>query len=172
MQEPAKFAAKKLYEVTTGSQYESESIQSMWAYSVKYINKTSTGRFKMTMQKVSAAEMIEALGGNVDQKQNDLVAYSISAYLEKWVAGKGWIHVIDWMGNPNANFTEIEANLYDMYKSFVTGIEVNISSDDYFPAFDPDPFPPPAKPEAKKIKIPKPDAPRKPPPDDSDFDWI
>ena len=171
MQEPAKFAAKKLYEVTTGAQYESESIQSMWAYSVKYINKVTTGRFRMTMQKVSAAEMIEALGGSIDQQQVDTVAYSISAYLEKWCPGKGWIHVIDWMGNPNSSFSEIESNLYDMYKAFVTGTEANIVNEDFFPSFDPDPFPPSTKPEAKKIIIPKPDVPPRSP-SDSDFDWI
>ena len=59
----ATFTAKKLFETSTGSQYESESIQSLWAYSVEYNSKTRSGRFRISIQKVSAAEMIEALGG-------------------------------------------------------------------------------------------------------------
>ena len=170
MSENASFSAKKLYEQTTGAQFESESVQSVWAYSVKYKEKISTGRIRMTMQKVSAAEMIEALGGSLSaEDQSKISGYSISAYLEKWTSDKGWLHVLDWMGNPSASFVEIEQSLYEMYKSFVTGTVADLPNSMSFPDFDP--FPPPRDPAVKKTPTPTKKK-NTPEPKDSDFDWI
>ena len=109
MSASSKFAAKKLYEVTTGAMYESESTQSMWAYSVHYEEKVTSGRMRMTIQKISASEVIEALGGSMtDETQQKVVGYTVQAFLERWSQTNGWMHVIDWMGNPSSSFVEIE----------------------------------------------------------------
>ncbi len=168
----SKFAAKKLYEVTTGAMYESESVQSMWAYSVQYEEKLNTGRMRMTIQKVSAAEVIEALGGSMtEETQQKIVGYSVQAFLERWSQTNGWMHVIDWMGNPSSSFIEIENDMYEMFKSFVTGTVADISEKEPYPDYDP--FPPPRTGKPKSVKTN--DEPRvKPKKTDPepDFEWI
>ena len=58
-----------------------------------------------------------------------------------------------------------------MFKSFVTGMPADLEASDFFPDFDP--FPPIGKPKVNEyIKKNPVKSPPKPPPDDSDFDWI
>ena len=172
MSASSKFAAKKLYEVTTGAMYESESTQSMWAYSVHYEEKVTSGRMRMTIQKISASEVIEALGGSMtDETQQKVVGYTVQAFLERWSQTNGWMHVIDWMGNPSSSFVEIENQLYEMFKSFVTGTVADIDITEPFPDYDP--FPPqrPGKQKTSKTKNPESNKPKKEEPP-LDFEWI
>jgi hypothetical protein len=126
-----KFIKKKLFEVSTGK--GSGTTETMWAYSVLTEKVKSTGRYRIRISRMSAAEMIEALGATSTEKYTDIEGHSIQAYLEKWVE-TGWIPCLDWLGAPSSNNAQIEKDLSDMFMAFVTGNPVEL---DYFPDFTP-----------------------------------
>ena len=159
-----KFMKKKLFEVSTGR--GSGTTETMWAYSVATEKSKVTGRFRIRISRMTAAEMIEALGANPEEVPSDLSAQTIQAYLEKWT-DTGWIPCLDWLGDPSSDNYQIEKDLSDMFKAFITGNPAEIIA---VPDFPP-PRSYPKKTSADVVKIP-PSTPTSGSDDSPDFDWI
>jgi hypothetical protein len=161
-----KFMRKKLFEITTGK--TSGTTETMWAYSVSTESTTSTGRYRIRISRMTAAEMIEALGANPEDVPTDLTAHTVQAYLEKW-HDTGWIPCLDWLGAPSSDNYQIETDLSDMFQAFITGSPTYIESLPDFPP--PKSYP---KKNYKEIEKPPPTPPETPTSgsDTPDFDWI
>lgn len=186
----AEYSVKKLYEASTGTSIDSSTHESLWGYSVSYLNEIKNGRFRIRITKMTASDFMAAFGKSEDDinggsyDNHHISGYSISGYLEKWHHDAGWLPLLDWIGEPDSSIEKIEQDMLDMFRSFVTGIStVNLSDDDE------DPIPFPSKPKnAKKINPydfdgilkknnydkPKPKIDKNPKKDDDDddIDWI
>ena len=130
-----------------------EMFESMWAYSVQYpgADHRTPGRYRIRITKMSGAEFMAMMGQEINEDALS-VEYSMQAFLEKWMA-EGWAHVLDWIGNPDAQMTEIENDLNEMFQSFTTGEPVG---SDFHGSMGPPgpPRPKPAKPE-RKTQVPE-----------------
>lgn len=127
----AEYTVKKLYEVSTGTSEDSKTFESMWGYSLSYLGKVESGRVRIRITKMSASDFLAAFGKNpeADEYQtSDLSGYSISGYLEKWNTSQGWMQCLDWLGEPEASNLNIEKDLLDMFKAFVTGMPSTLLS--------------------------------------------
>lgn len=121
----AEYSVKKLYEVSTDTSEDSKTFESMWGYSLSYLGKVESGRIRIRITKMSASDFLAAFGKNPEAEEyqeSELSGYSVSGYLEKWHADKGWMQCLDWLGEPDASNLDIEKDLLDMFKSFVTGM--------------------------------------------------
>ena len=121
----AEYCVKKLYHACSLAGPEnSESYESIWAYFIKYQLSSSSiaGRFRIRITKMSAVDFIAMMGGNPENVPPD--GFSIQGFVEKWT-NNGWIHCLDWLGNPETPNLEIESDLLEMFKSFTTGIPTN-----------------------------------------------
>mgnify|MGYP001307716049 CR=1 FL=1 len=120
----AEYNVKKLYEVATGGNEESKTYESMWGYSLSYLGKYDTGRVRIRITKMSAADFLAAFGKNSNDDEYataDYSGFSISGYLEKWHKDKGWVICLDWLGEPDASTYTIEKDLLEMFRAFITG---------------------------------------------------
>mgnify|MGYP001400932797 CR=1 FL=1 len=173
----AEFKVRKLFQLgasdTTGVP---ESYESVWAYSVRYPHTeySTPGRYRIRITKMTAQEFITMMGGD-PATIGPTEGYSIQGYIEKWT-DKGWLHCLDWIGNPDASYGEIEQDLNDMFQAFTTGVPTEKKWEAPVP-----PRPPPIdrtglkKPKFTVVEGDKPDPPQPASgsKDESpDFDWI
>jgi len=143
-----------------------QMMESMWAYTIQYpgADHRTPGRYRIRISKMTGAEFMSMMGHELEPEEIP-IDYSMQAFIEKW-GSDGWIHCIDWIGNPNASNTEIEDDLNNMFKAFTTGEPVGA---DFYGTMGP---PSPPKPKGPGPKKNSQDFPKTPPPSDSDFDWI
>lgn len=191
----AEYTVKKLYELATATSEDSKTFESMWGYSLSYLGKVESGRVRIRITKMSASDFLAAFGKNPEADEyetSDLSGYSISGYLEKWHNEQGWVQCLDWLGEPEASNLDIEKDLLNMFKSFVTGIPVSVlqaahstspysgkpkstgSSIDFSKYIEKQPEASNPTKEKKDDSKPKPGkkSPRKKGPPDDDLDWI
>ncbi len=171
----AEFKRRCLYRATNFMGEDGpEMFESTWAYSVQYpgADHRTPGRYRIRITKMTGAEFMAMMGQEVDADEI-VVDYSMQAFLEKW-GSDGWIHTIDWIGNPESSTSEIESDLNEMFQSFTTGEPVG---SDFHGSMGPPGPPKPKRPKPKKNAavpdVPAPDVSTsdtsKP---DSGFDWI
>jgi len=170
----AEYKSRRLFQLTASAHDGApESFESMWAYSIRYPHAeyTTPGRYRIRITRMTAAEFVLMMGGNPSDVEND-GAFTIQAHVEKW-SDKGWIHCLDWLGNPMADFPEIEQDLNDMFQAFTTGRPSEKNWDIGLP---PKPKPPsrpvPTTPNLKVVKGEKTEKPTSEKGSDPDFDWI
>ena len=143
--------------------------ESVYAYLYGTEDTKSTGRYRIRITKMSAAELM-AMG--VAPEGTPPEFFGMQASLDKWHVDHGWVPLFDWVGDPDASLHKIEKDLNNQFKSFVTGLSME---EDF--SFDL-----PKPPKTKKVKLPK--EPKKPEidetveeetndkSDDSDFEWL
>jgi hypothetical protein len=145
--------------------------ESVYAYLYGTGDSKSTGRYRIRITKMSAADLIQ-MGVAVEGTPPDF--FGMQASLDKWHLEQGWIPMFDWVGDPEASLYKIEKDLNEQFKSFITGLSLE---EDF--SFDL-----PKPPKAKPIKLPK--DPKKPVntdpeetsgdsnthDDDPDFEWL
>ena len=145
----AEFKRRCLYRATNSmGQDGPEMFESMWAYSVQYpgADHRTPGRYRIRITKMTGAEFMALMGQQVEDAEVS-VEYSMQAFLEKW-SSEGWVHALDWIGNPDSSMTEIENDLNEMFQAFTTGEPVG---SDFHGSIGPPgpPKPRPVKPERK-----------------------
>ena len=142
--------------------------ESVWAYLYGTDDSKSTGRYRIRITKMSAADLIQ-MGVAVEGTPPDF--FGMQATLDKWHNDGGWIPLFDWVGDPEASLSKIEKDLNNQFKSFITGLSLE---EDF--SFDL-----PKPPKTKKIKLPKPpqeeptaekDVENETKDDDPDFEWL
>ena len=161
------------------SSNQSEGLESLWAYSVVYpgSSQPTPGRYRIRVTKISVADAgriqinedmlpeLEGMGIN----PSDLQFFSVQGYVDQW-SSSGWIHALDWIGDPDDSIFEIEEELNQMFKSFVTAIPIEeiepgaVPTSPFFPGG--------SQPPRKKSKIRDQVGDKKEKADDSDFEWI
>ena len=145
----AEFKRRCLYKITTPNEPNVPEIyESLWAYSIQYSSGAAPtpGRYRIRITKMSGAEFMAMMGKEVDEDSAEL-EHSTQAYIEKWTP-TGWVHVLDWIGDPGMSPMEIEIELNEMYASFTTGEPLGKT----FEA-DIGPRPPPRKPDKTKTPV-------------------
>ena len=162
----AEFKRRCLYRATNSMGDEGpQMFESVWAYSVQYpgADHRTPGRYRIRITKMTGAEFMAMMGQQIDVEDIS-VEYSMQAFLEKW-SSEGWIHVLDWIGNPDSTSAEIEGDLNEMYQAFATGEPVGT---DFHGSIGPpsSPQPKPTKPErkARAPEISNPSGPAEPDP--------
>lgn len=165
------YKSKLLFRNTNGSfTRDASAIESVWAYLYGVESKT-TGRYRIRVTKMSAQELI-AMGLAPEETPPDF--YGLQANLDRWHDDHGWLPLFDWVGDPLAEIEDIEKDLGNQFKAFITGISITESF-----GFDLPPRPVPKVPTAKKkpFKVPPPevevepeDKSKKCEPDD--FEWL
>tara|TARA_B100000989_G_scaffold296885_1_gene281125 strand:- start:642 stop:1145 length:504 start_codon:yes stop_codon:yes gene_type:complete len=166
------YKAKLLFRNTNAAYGQDPSaVESMWAY-LYGTEKKSTGRFRIRVTKMSAAELI-AMGLAPEETPADF--YGLQASLDRWNESHGWLPLFDWVGDPLSEINDIERDLGKQFEAFVTGISLAESF-----GFD---LPKPPKPKdkaslKKPFKVPPPEitpdetkeTTKKSDPDD--FEWL
>ncbi|OUU74689.1 MAG: hypothetical protein CBC29_06055 [Methylococcaceae bacterium TMED69] len=171
----AEYKFRKLFQLSGAGEFtDPESYESMWAYSIRYpgTDHSTPGRYRIRITRMSAKDFIILMGG--DPTDADPQGYSIQGLLEKWT-NNGWIHCLDWMGNPTSSNEEIESDLNEMFQAFTTGLPTDKNWE-----IPPRPPPRPKRKDAKDKKVPtfeviegdKTEKPTKKDGDDPSFDWI
>ena len=163
------YKKKCLFRNTKGSWgKEATAIESVWAY-LNGVEKKTTGRYRIRITKMSAAEMI-AMG--VAPENTPAEFFGLQANLDKWHENHAWLPLFDWVGDPDASIDQIEKDLGKQFRSFITGISIE---EDF--SFDL-PKPPrekaikvPPKKDVKTVDDDKPEDPTKAD-DDPDFEWL
>tara|TARA_A100001011_G_C14296399_1_gene838630 strand:+ start:1558 stop:2043 length:486 start_codon:yes stop_codon:yes gene_type:complete len=153
----------------------SEGLESLWAYSIVYpgANQATPGRYRIRVTKISAEDVgriqvnenmlpeLEDLGIN----PSDLQVFSVQGYVDQW-SSSGWIHALDWIGDPDDSIFEIEEELNIMFKSFITAIPIaEMEPEDMPPSSF---FPKSSRVPRKKGKVKTNDKKG----DEPDFEWI
>lgn len=140
----AEFKRRCLYKITTPNEPNIPEIyESIWAYSIQYKDGSTPtpGRYRIRITKMSGADLV-AMINNSDAEEGTSVDFSIQAYVEKWTS-TGWIHALDWIGDPALSPAEIENELNEMYAAFTTGEPVG--KDYQAPVYPRSPNKPPKK---------------------------
>ena len=134
--------------------------ESLWAYVTVKGEKKTTGRYRIRITKFESAEMV-ALGMVEEGEIPEGLGFAVQGMLEAWNQDRGWLPVLDWVGDPDLPLVAIENELNKQYEAFITGEAIE---SDY--SFD---YKPPKSPKKRKTaKAPIPT----PPAGDDGFDWI
>ena len=144
--------------------------ESIYAYLYGSGDTKATGRYRIRITKMSAADLIQ-MGVAVEGTPPDF--FGMQATLDKWHVDAGWMPLFDWVGDPEASLSKIEKDLNAQFRAFVTGISLE---EDF--SFDL-----PKPPKTKKIKLPPKadkdesvEEPEEPSGDisgdDPDFEWL
>ena len=144
--------------------------ESVYAYLYGVDATKSTGRYRIRITKMSAADLM-AMGVAPEGTPADF--FGMQANLDKWSAEHGWIPLFDWVGDPDASLYKIEKELNNQFQAFITGVTVEENFS----------FDLPKPPKVKKVKLP--DTPKKDNTnetkeenatedkgDDPDFEWL
>ena len=144
--------------------------ESIYAYLYGTSTTKSTGRYRIRITKMGAAELV-AMGVAPEGAPPEI--FGMQASLDKWHVDHGWIPLLDWVGDPEATLYKIEKELNEQFQSFVTGL----SLDEDFS------FELPKPPKVKAVKLPKEpknndqvdtedESKSKDSDDDPDFEWL
>ena len=95
--------------------------ESVYAYLYGTGDSKSTGRYRIRITKMSAADLIQ-MGVAVEGTPPDF--FGMQASLDKWHLEQGWIPMFDWVGDPEASLYKIEKDLNEQFKSFITGLSL------------------------------------------------
>ena len=166
----AEFKRRCLYKITTPNEPNIPEIyESIWAYSIQYTDGSAPtpGRYRIRITKLTGEQFMAMLNEGEDS-ENESLDYSIQAYIEKWTS-TGWIHALDWIGDPALSPLEIEGELNEMYAAFTTGEPMGKTFE--APVFPSRPPKGPKKPKVNKRAEPHP-KPTSAPADEDPFGWI
>ena len=167
------YKSKLLFKNTNATfNQEASAVESVWAYLHGTDENKKTGRYRIRVTKMSAAELV-AMGLAPEETPPDF--YGLQANLDRWNDKIGWLPLFDWVGDPMAEIYEIEKDLGKQFESFVTGISMH----EVF-GFD---LPTPPKPKdktglKKPFKVPTPEVIPDTPVDNKkkcdpdDFEWL
>lgn len=167
------YRSKCLFKNTNGTYgVEASAIESVWAY-IHGVEKKKTGRYRIRVTKMSASELIQ-MGLAPEETPSEF--YGLQATLDRWHESNGWLPLLDWVGNPMSEISDIEEDLGKQFQAFVTGVSLDESFGFDLPK-------PPKSPKKKKFKVP--DVKTKYPelkdvssdkvnklPDGDEFDWL
>ena len=158
------FSRRCLFRQTLGDSAEASPVyESTWAYYMIYPGTLvpTPGRYRI--------RMVFGQEANLNEMDDRFFIHS-HIFVEQWKQD-GWMHCLDYFYDPSMKLSilEIESDINEMFKSFITGHPLNeINSDESFDKW-PGGFPPP-EPQKKHPK-PKPGK-GKSPIKENDFDWI
>lgn len=150
---------------------DATALEAIYAYMYGTDENKKAGRYRIRITKLTAEDMVSMGMMSEDQSSIPEMVFGIQATLDLWRESVGWLSTLDWVGDPMSSVAQIEKQLNNQIKAFLTGnsLEENFSFDL--------PIPPKKKkthqkpPDLKVVDGEKEEPPKKPT-EEPDFDWI
>tara|TARA_Y100000034_G_C6639695_1_gene279570 strand:+ start:69 stop:578 length:510 start_codon:yes stop_codon:yes gene_type:complete len=116
---------------------EATAMESLWAYIYGTDEKKKSGRYRVRITKLDQNDM-ERMGMIFEEGvELPVASFGIQATLDIWHAEKGWLPTLDWVGDPNLPTLEIEKQINQQVRSFLTGISLDQDFQFDFPVVPP-----------------------------------